>query len=34
MRLLGKDVLRLKKTNDNSYWVKKSNLKSKMKNQF
>ena len=34
MRLLGKDVLRLKKTNDNSYWIKKSNLKSKMKNQF
>ena len=34
MRLLGKDVLRLKKTNDSSYWVKKSNLKSKMKNQF
>ena len=34
MRLLGKDVLRLKKTNHNSYWVKKSNLKSKMKNQF
>ena len=34
MRLLGKDVLRLKKTNDNSYWVKKSNLKSKMRNQF
>ena len=34
MRFFGKDVLRLKKTNDSSYWVKKSNLKSKMKNQF
>ena len=34
MRLFGKDILRLKKTNDNSYWVKRSNLKSKMKNQF
>jgi hypothetical protein len=34
MRFFGKDVLRLKKTNDNSYWIKKSNLKSKMKNQF
>ena len=34
MKLLGKDVLRLKKTNDKSYWVNKSKLKSKMKNQF
>ena len=34
MRLLGKDVLQLKKTNDKSYWLKKSNFKSKMKNQF
>ena len=34
MRLLGKDILQLKKTNDKSYWLKKSNLKSKMKNQF
>ena len=34
MRILGKDVLRLKKKNDNSYWIKKTDLKSKMKNQF
>jgi len=34
MRLLGKDVLRLKKKSDNSYWIKKTGLKSKMKNQF
>ena len=33
MRILGKDVLRLKKSN-NSYWIKKTDLKSKMKNQF
>jgi large-conductance mechanosensitive channel len=33
MRILGKDVLRLKK-NNNSYWIKKTDLKSKMKNQF
>ncbi len=34
MRILGKDVLRLKKKSDNSYWIKKTDLKSKMKNQF
>ena len=34
MRLLGKDVLSLKKKSDNSYWIKKTGLKSKMKNQF
>jgi len=34
MRLLGNDVLRLKKKSDNSYWIKKTGLKSKMKNQF
>ena len=34
MRVLGKDVLRLKKKSDNSYWIKKTDLKSKMKNQF
>ena len=34
MRVLGKDVLKLKKTTDNSYWIKKTDLKSKMKNQF
>ena len=34
MRVLGKDVLKLKKNTDNSYWIKKNDLKSKMKNQF
>ena len=34
MRLLGKDLLRLKKNNSNSYWLKKDNQNSSMKNQF
>jgi len=34
MRVLGKDILKLKKNTDNSYWIKKTELKSKMKNQF
>tara|TARA_B100000902_G_C27157936_1_gene837196 strand:- start:200 stop:586 length:387 start_codon:yes stop_codon:yes gene_type:complete len=34
MRLLGKDLLNLKFNNNKSYWIEKSNLKSKMKNQF
>ena len=34
MRMLGKDVLNLKKNKDKSYWINKSGPKSKMKNQF
>ena len=34
MRLLGKDVLNLKYSNNKSYWIEKSGPKSKMKNQF
>ena len=34
MRIFSKNFLNLKKNNDNSYWVKTSNQKSKMKNQF
>ena len=34
MRLLRKDLLNLKFNNNKSYWIEKSNLKSKMKNQF
>ena len=34
MRLLGKDILGLKKNNNQSYWIKKDSYKSKMKNQF
>ena len=34
MRILGKDILNLKWNNANSYWIKKSGPKSKMKNQF
>ena len=35
MRLIDKDLLRLKKNkNKNSYWIKKVNYKTTMKNQF
>ena len=34
MRLLKKDLLNLKFNSDKSYWIKKSEPKSKMKNQF
>ena len=34
MRILKKDLLNLKFNNNNSYWIKKTEPKSKMKNQF
>ena len=34
MRLIGKDILSIKKNNSKSYWIEKSGPKSKMKNQF
>ena len=34
MRLLKKDLLNLKFNKNNTYWIKKSGPKSKMKNQF
>ena len=34
MKALGKDLLNLKKNNKKSYWIEKSPVKSKMKNQF
>ncbi len=34
MKLLGKDLLKEKKSNKNSYWIEKKGPKSKMKNQF
>ena len=34
LRLFKKDVLNLKFNNNNTYWIKKSGPKSKMKNQF
>ena len=34
MKGLGKDILNLKQNNNNTYWIKKSGPKSKMKNQF
>tara|TARA_B100000767_G_C19614449_1_gene471274 strand:- start:603 stop:752 length:150 start_codon:yes stop_codon:yes gene_type:complete len=34
MKLLGKDLLLLKKNIKKTYWIKKSLPKSKMKNQF
>ena len=34
MRILKKDLLNLKLNNNETYWIKKSKYKSKMKNQF
>ncbi len=34
MKVLGKDILNLKKSDIKSYWLEKKGLKSKMKNQF
>ena len=34
MKILNKDLLNLKKNDNETYWVKKSEVKSKMKNQF
>ena len=34
MKILGKDLLNLKFNKNKSYWIKKNDLKSKMKNQF
>ena len=34
MRILKKDLLNLKFTNKNTYWIENSSQKSKMKNQF
>ena len=34
MRLIGKDLLNLKKNNSNTYWIEKNNENSSMKNQF
>ena len=34
MKIFGKDVLGLKKNKKKSYWVERSSIKSKMKNQF
>jgi hypothetical protein len=34
MRVLGKNLLNLKKENKKTYWIERSKIKSKMKNQF
>ena len=34
MRLLNKDLLNLKFNNSHSYWIEKTEPRSKMKNQF
>ena len=34
MKILGKDLLNLKKNTKNSYWITKHNQNSRMKNQF
>ena len=34
MRLLGKNLLNLKKSDKKTYWIERSKIESKMKNQF
>ena len=34
MRLLGKNLLNLRKNNKKTYWIERSKIESKMKNQF
>ena len=34
MKILGKDLLKLKKNNKKSYWIDRTNFKSNMKDQF
>ena len=34
MKILGKDLLNLKKNKNNTYWIEKTGPKSTMKNQF
>ena len=34
MRLLGKDLLNLKKKSTSTYWIRKENKNNNMKNQF
>ena len=34
MKIFGKNLLGLKKNNKRSYWIEKSQIKSKMNNQF
>ena len=34
MKILQKDLLNLKKNNNDSYWIQKNNQNSKMKNQY
>ncbi|EDZ60551.1 conserved hypothetical protein [Candidatus Pelagibacter sp. HTCC7211] len=34
MKILGKNLLNLKKKKKNSYWIERSKIKSKMKDQF
>ena len=34
MRLFGRDLIKLKKNNENSYWIEKKDTESSMKKQF
>ena len=34
MKVLGKNLLNLKRNNQKTYWIERSEIKSKMKNQF
>ena len=34
LKILGKDIINLKKNNKQSYWIEKKNSKNTMRNQF
>ena len=34
MKLIGKDLINLKKNNEKTYWIEKKDIKSSMRNQF
>ena len=34
MKILGKDLIKLKKNNSKSYWIERKDIKTSMKNQF
>tara|TARA_B100001121_G_C18581426_1_gene569971 strand:+ start:31 stop:225 length:195 start_codon:yes stop_codon:yes gene_type:complete len=34
LKVLGKDIINLKKNNNNSYWIEKKSSKNTMRNQY
>ncbi len=34
LKILGKDIINLKKNNNNSYWIEKKTSKNTMRNQY